>query len=142
MAEPTILNGLVGGLVATVVMTAVMMVAGDDSPPPTALLWSKYVGDHEPEEYMMQGVVIHFVYGVGAGAVLAAALTAVGVSPGLVTGLVAGAVYGFVMFLVGAVFWMNAVLGLDPGRKQAVMFLALHLIYGVVLGGWLGLGYL
>jgi hypothetical protein len=43
-----ILSGLVGGLVATIVMTIFMMGLGDDSPPPTAALWAKSVGDGGP----------------------------------------------------------------------------------------------
>lgn len=56
MAEITFINGLAGGIVATIVMTVFMMALGDDSPPPTALFWSQYVGDGGPEEYMMQGM--------------------------------------------------------------------------------------
>lgn len=67
----TILNGLVGGFVATLVMTGFMMTMGDDSPPPTALLWAKYVGDGEPDQYMMQGMALHLLYGTIAGGVFA-----------------------------------------------------------------------
>jgi hypothetical protein len=48
MTDVTLLNGLLGGVLATIVMTALMMALGDDSPPPTALFLSKYVGDGPP----------------------------------------------------------------------------------------------
>lgn len=130
---------MTGGLVATVVMTAVMMVAGDDSPPPTAALWSKYVAGGEPMEHKMPGMALHLLYGVVAGGALAVLLQASGVSVSgsPVTALAAGALYGFLLFVVGAAFWMKAVLGMDPERKQVAMFLLLHLVYGFVLGGWL-----
>jgi hypothetical protein len=56
----------VGGLVATVAMTAVMLALGDDSPPPTAALWAKFVGDEGPEAYRPQGMALHFLTVVGA----------------------------------------------------------------------------
>lgn len=57
----TIPGGLVGGFVATIVMTAFMMALGDDSPPPTALFWSTYVGNGPPDDYTMQGMILHLV---------------------------------------------------------------------------------
>lgn len=44
----SILSGLAGGLVATIVMTMLMMGLRDDSPPPTAALWAKHVGNAGP----------------------------------------------------------------------------------------------
>jgi hypothetical protein len=141
MAELTVVNGLVGGLVATIVMTVFMMVLGDDSPPPTALFWSKYVGSSEPDGYMMQGMVLHMIYGVGAGLVFVLAAPVIGLSIGsMTTAVLFGLAYGFLLFVGAAVFWMNVVLDLDPEMPMVAMFLLFHLIYGVVLGVWLQLG--
>jgi hypothetical protein len=141
MVEITLLGGLVGGLVATIVMTVFMMALGDDSPPPTALFWSKYVGDEGPESYMMQGMALHMFYGVVAGVVLVVALPVAGLGDTtLVTILGAGLAYGFVLFVGAAAFWMNVVLALDPEPKQVGAFMLFHLIYGAVLGGVLGAG--
>jgi hypothetical protein len=143
MADVTLLNGLVGGLVATIIMTILMMTLGDDSPPPPALFWSKYVGDGNPDEYMTQGMVLHMLYGIGAGVVLALVLPAVGFGTlALTTGLGVGLAYGIVLFVVAAVFWMKVVLDLDAEMGMVAMFLFFHLVYGVVLGGWLGAGVL
>lgn len=141
MVEVTLLNGLVGGLIATIVMTVFMMALGDDSPPPTALFWSKYVGSGEPEEYVMPGMALHLLYGLVAGAVLAVVLPAVGLADvGLTTLAGIGIAYGVVLFVGAAAFWMNVVLALEPERKEVGTFLLFHLVYGVVLGGVLGAG--
>lgn len=140
MVQTYIINGLIGGLLATIVMTAFMMALGDDSPPPTALFWSKYVGDDDPSAYMMQGMALHFLYGIGGGAVFGAALWATLAPVDLVVGLGAGLAYGIVLFVVAAVFWMNVVLGMDADPKAAGMFLFFHLVYGGILGAIVGFG--
>jgi len=143
MASLTVLNGLAGGLIATIVMTIFMMTLGDDSPPPTALFWSQYVGDGDPAEYMLQGMVLHVLYGIIAGAVFVLAVPAIGIGIGsMTTPLLFGLSYGFVLFVGAAVFWMNVVLDIDAEPKMVGMFLVFHLVYGVVLGAWLQLGVL
>lgn len=141
----SLLAGLVGGFVATIVMTALMMGLGDDSPPPTAVFWSKFVGDGPPEDYMMQGVVLHLGYGTGAGSVLAALspeyldLIAVMELTTLTGGVVNGLIYGFFLFVVAAVVVMNLILDMDAEPPEIATFLLFHLVYGAVLGGFLGL---
>jgi len=136
MVDPSVLDGLAGGLVATIVMTVFMMALGDDSPPPTAALWSKYVGGGPPEEYPMQGMVLHALYGVGAGVAFALAVPVVGVALTPATAVGLGLGYGVVLTVVGAVVWMNGVLGMDPEPKTIGLFLLFHLVYGGVLGLW------
>jgi hypothetical protein len=140
MADPTILNGLAGGLIATIVMTVFMLALGDDSPPPTAALWSKYVGDGPPEEYMPQGMALHMLYGIGAGAAFAVAFPFLGVSLTLATAVGLGLVYGIVLTVVGMVLWMRVVLAMEPEPKTMGLFFVFHLIYGGVLGAWLSVG--
>ena len=132
-----VITGAVAGLVATIVMTAFMMTIGDDSPPPTASLWSQYVGDAGPDAYMMQGMILHFLYGIGAGAVFTAGGDVLNLSFGadeMALTLVAAVVYGLVLMVVGAVFWMKIVLAMDPDRQTAMQFGLFHLVYGIVLG--------
>jgi len=139
----SLVNGLAGGLVATIVMSMFMMTLGDDSPPPTALFLSKYVGDGDPDEYMMPGMALHMSYGVIAGGVFAVGIAILGVSvASLGSGLLWGLAYGVLLFAGAAVFWMNIVLGLDADTKMIGMFLFFHLIYGAVFGGWVGFGIL
>lgn len=139
----TLLGGLVGGLVATIVMTAAMMTLGDGSPPPTAAFWATYVGGGSPDEYLMQGMVLHLGYGTGAGIAFAwlgvAGLIAYGSIDTLAGGLVNGIAYGIVLFVVAAVVWMRIVLRMDAEPRQVGMFLLFHLVYGVVLGAVLSI---
>lgn len=141
----TIIDGVAGGIVATIVMTAFMMALGDDSPPPPAVFWATYVGGGDPGEYMPQGMVLHLLYGTGAGAVygaIGAAGAFVFTPAGLVNGVLNGIVYALILFVVAAVFWMNVVLDMDAEHREAAMMGGFHLIYGVVLGAWVGLGVL
>lgn len=134
----TLVNGVVGGFVATVAMTILMIVMSDDSPPPTAQLWAKYFGDQPAENYIMQGMALHFLYGIVAGAVFAVGLPAIGLTPAtLLMAAVYGATYGLVLQVVGSGIWMMTILGMEPEKKQIVGFTVFHLVYGIVLGVWL-----
>lgn len=139
----TILSGLAGGLLATIVMTIFMMTLGDDSPPPTAALWAKYVGDGPADDYMMPGMVLHMLYGIGAGVAFVLLVPAVGFGLSeLIPAVAAGIVFALVLTVVGMVFWMKIVLSMDAEPKTMTMFGVFHLVYGVVLGGFVGAGIL
>lgn len=87
---------------------------------------------------MMQGMALHFIYGIMAGAVFSVGLPAIGLTPAtLLMAAVYGAVYGLVLQFVGSGLWMMTVLGMKPEKKQIVGFTVFHLVYGVVLGIWL-----
>jgi hypothetical protein len=134
----SIIAGLAGGLAATIVMTALMMVMGDGGPPPTARLVAKFAGG-EPEDHAMPGMVLHLVYGVVAGGVFAVGAPVVGVefeSIAVAVGL--GLLYGVVLMVGGMVFWMRTVIGVEPDRDTMVMFGTVHVVYGIVLGALLG----
>jgi hypothetical protein len=134
--------GLAGGLVATIVMTIVMMVLGDGGPPPTAALVAKFAGG-DPEDYAMPGMVLHLIYGILAGAVFAVGVPLIGLDLGSIAvaaGL--GLVYGIILMIVGMVVWMRMVIGMEPDRDMMMMFGAVHVVYGLVLGAFLGAGIL
>jgi hypothetical protein len=134
--------GLVGGFLATVGMTFVMMVMGDGGPPPTASLVAKFRGD-SPEDNAMAGMVLHLVYGVVAGVVFAVGVPSLGLGFGsLAVAVGLGVVYGIVLMIVGMVFWMRVVIGMAPDREMMVMFGTVHVVYGVILGAFLGAGIL
>lgn len=141
----TLIDGLAGGIVATIAMTAFMMALGDDSPPPTAAFYAKYIGDGTPDDYMPQGMFLHMMYGLGAGLAFAYLGTAdlfLFTPANLTNGVINGLVYGFVLFVGAAVFWMNVVLDMDPEPADIGLFLFFHLVYGGVLGAWVGAGVL
>lgn len=126
-------------------MTAFMLLLGDESPPPTAVFWAKYVGNSEPSAYVMQGRVLYVLSGIGAGLVcglLGAAGIVVGSLETIGGGVVNGLLSGVVLFVVAAGLWMNIVLDMDAGPKQTGMFPVFHLVYGAVLGAFVGAGIL
>jgi hypothetical protein len=135
-----LISGALGGLVATFVMTVVMLAVGDDSPPPTADLWSKYIGG-EPAENKLPAMLLHFFYGTVVASVLAAVLSITGLTNAIIN-FGSGVAYGVFLFIVGALFWIRLVLGMDPETKQTVMFLMVHFVYGAVLGAWLAADFL
>ncbi|MFB6227882.1 MAG: hypothetical protein ABEH88_04755 [Halobacteriales archaeon] len=138
----SVIAGLAGGLAATIVMTALMMVMGEGGPPPTAALVSKFAGG-EPEDYAMPGMVLHVIYGIVAGAVFAVGGPVVGVGfESIAVAVGVGLLYGVVLMIGGMAFWMRAVIGMDPDRDMMVMFGTVHVVYGLVLGAFLGTGIL
>ena len=70
---PSITAGLAGGLLATIVMTAVMMRLGDGGSPPTAALVEKFAGG-EPNDHATPVMILHTVYGVDLGGFLGAGI--------------------------------------------------------------------
>jgi hypothetical protein len=40
----------------------------------------------------------------------------------------------------GMVFWMRIVIGIEPDRQMMIVFGVVHVIYGVVLGAFIGAG--
>ena len=138
----SVIAGLAGGLVATIIMTILMMVLGQGGPPPTAGLVSKFAGG-EPEEYAMPGMVLHLIYGVVAGAVFAVGVPLVGLDFGSIAVAIGlGLVYGIVLMIGGMMFWMRMVIGMEPDREVMMTFGTVHVVYGVVLGAFLGAGIL
>jgi hypothetical protein len=136
----SVIAGLAGGVVATIVMTIAMMLMGDGGPPPTARLVATFAGG-DPEDYAMPGMALHMMYGVAGGAVFAVGVPLLGLDLGsiaLAIGL--GLVYGIVLMIGGMMFWMRGVIGMEPDRSMMTMFGTVHVIYGVVLGAFLGAG--
>lgn len=138
----SVIAGLAGGLVATIVMTILMMIMGDGGPPPTAGLIAKFA-DGEPEDYAMPGMVLHLIYGIIAGVVFAVGVPLLGLNFGsLAVAVGLGLVYGLILMIGGMVFWMRTVIGMEPDRDMMMMFGTVHVVYGVVLGAFLGAGIL
>ncbi|WP_049936454.1 hypothetical protein [Haloplanus natans] len=138
----SITAGLAGGLLATIVMTAVMMLLGDGGPPPTAALVAKFAGG-EPDDHAMPGMILHTVYGVVAGAVFALGVPLLGLSlDSVAIAADLGLVYGIVLMIGGMVFWMRLIIGMEPDRDMMMTFGTVHVVYGVVLGGLPGAGIL
>lgn len=136
----SVLAGVVGGIVATIVMTAFMMVLGDDGPPPTAQLVANFAGG-TAESYEKPGMILHLLYGLGAGVVFAVGVPLAGVElSSLLVAAGLGLAYGVVLTILGMVFWMRLVIGAEPDKEMMQMFVIVHVVYGLVLGGVVGSG--
>lgn len=136
----SVIAGLAGGVIATILMTIAMTAVGDGGPPPTARLVAKFAGG-DPEDHAMPGMALHLVYGIAAGAVFAVGVPLVGFSLGSVgVAIGLGLVYGIVLMIGGMMFWMRLVIGIEPDRDTMVAFGTAHVVYGVVLGAFLGAG--
>ncbi|MFB6219603.1 MAG: hypothetical protein ABEH77_10610 [Halobacteriaceae archaeon] len=137
MSGVTLPTGAVWGIAGAVAMVVVMQARGGEAPPPFAVFWAEFVGDGDPDAAMPQALVLHLVYAAGAGAVFAAVFSSFDLGlpiTGFAGGIVWGLVWAAVLFVVGAVGWVNGVLGMDPEREQVLTFALAHLAYGVSIG--------
>jgi hypothetical protein len=138
----SVIAGLAGGVVATIVMTIGMLILGDGEPPPTASLVATFAGG-TPEAHAIFGIVLHLFYRSVAGTVFAVGVSLVGLSLGSLTVTVGlGLVYGIFLMIGGILFCMCLVLGIEPHRDMLIVFGTVHVVYGVVLGAFLGTGVL
>lgn len=132
-------RGVIGGLVATVLMTLYRFPLFR-ALPPTAEFWAKYVGGGEPEEYFSEGLVLHFLYGAAAGGLFGAAfsrmrfrtergrrLGAIGLSLG----------YGVVLSVFGTRVVFKRLLDETLEPDEGTVFHVGHAIFGLTLGTWM-----
>ncbi|WP_331233417.1 DUF6789 family protein [Natronorarus salvus] len=136
----TIARGVQGGAVATFVMTAFRLPLLR-SLPPSANFWARYVGNGEPEDYPLIGLLLHAGYGIGAGAVfggLFSLLTAERSIEPEQRGLVWGAVFGMGLSAFGSQVMLKSLLDIELDPDELALFHAAHLVYGLALGAWVG----
>ena len=134
-----VLRGVVGGIIATAVMTLYRFPVFR-ALPPTAEFWATVVRDGEPEDYPVVAFVLHFMYGATAGGLfgylfstlqfrsererrLGATLLALG--------------YGLVLSVFGTRVLFRHVLNERLEPDEAFIFHVGHVIYGLTLGTWL-----
>lgn len=131
------LAGAVWGFVGAIAMVIVMGARGGDAPPPFAVYWSETVGDGNPANAMPQALVLHAIYAIVAGGLYVVifgnvdlGLTIAGFAGGVVWGLV----WAVVLMTIGAIFWVNMALDMDPDRPQVMTMGLAHLAYGLTVG--------
>lgn len=134
-------RGVAGGLIATALMTLYRFPMFR-AIPPTSEFWAMFVRGGEPEEYPVAGLVLHFMYGAGAGGVF-----------GVVFGLLdfenerdrrlgtifLSLVYGLVLSVFGSRVLLKRLLKEDLEPDEAAVFHIAHVIYGLTLGTWLSI---
>ena len=132
--------GVEGGAIATAVMT---LFRGPitDSLPPTAAFWATYVGTAGPEEYPVQALLLHVLYGMGAATVFAVPfeLRARGSDhQDERRGTFWATLYGLGLSVFGTRVVLGRLLGMDLDPDERWIFHVSHAIYGLTLGAWLG----
>lgn len=135
-----LLRGLQGGLVGTVVMTTFRLPLMR-SLPPSANFWAEFVGDGEPEDYPVIGLLLHLVYGVSAGVVFAGLFAFLDSERAIEPeqrGLMWGGVYGMGLSAFGSRVMLEALLDIRLDADELTLFHAGHLVYGITLGAWVG----
>ena len=122
--------GLVGGFVATVVMTLLMapMMRGG-GPTLMSMMGTKATGgDPASQQAMRAGMGAHFVYGTVMGVVFALGASFLMIVNPLVTGVL----FGLLLFIIAAVV-VTPLSGAKMGGPMVAAFFVVHLIYGAVL---------
>ena len=108
--------------------------------PPSAELWARYVVGGEPEQYSVEGFVLHLLHGgVGGG------LFGLGFS--LVDGrterrrrfsvVALGVVYSLTLSVFGSRVVFRRLLGTELAADERLVFHVGHVIYGLTLGAWM-----
>lgn len=133
-------NGAIGGLLATVVMTAYRMPV-TTSLPPTAEFWARYVAVDDGN-HPVAAVLLHLAYGSAAGSVFGVLYRAVGWNtvrdrireP---SGIAVGVLYGAVLSVVGTRLVLARLLSMDLDATETLVFHIGHVVFGLSLGSWI-----
>jgi hypothetical protein len=132
-------HGVTGGIVATAVMTVYRLPVFHGLPP-TSEFWAQYVGSEDADAYPLQGLVLHFAYGAGAGAVFGAVFALVEDRLPLsreVSGVLGGVAYSLLLSVFGSRLVFERLLDQELDGESALVFHLGHVIYGLALGTWL-----
>lgn len=132
-------RGVVGGLVATVLMTLYRFPTFR-ALPPTAEFWAMYVAGGEPEQYPVEGLVLHFLYGGVAGGLLGLAFSLVDVRTARTRRFTAVALavgYSLLLSVFGTRVVFRRLLGEELDDDERMVFHIGHVVYGLSLGTWL-----
>jgi hypothetical protein len=134
-----VLVGVVGGVIATTVMT-VYRLPISESLPPTAEFWAQYVGSGDAEAYPVVGLALHFMYGIAGGITFAVIAPGSGESDAHSQrkNVVFGTLYGLLLSVFGTRILLERVLGIDVESDYRLIFHVSHVIYGLTLGTWVG----
>ena len=135
-----VLRGIQAGFVATIIMTAFRLPILR-SLPPSANFWAQFVTGDDPEEHTFMGLVLHFVYGIQAGAIFGGLFALQDAERSIEPeqrGLVWGSIYGMVLSAFGSQFMLKELLDIRLEADELALFHAGHLVYGLSLGAWVG----
>lgn len=127
-----LVRGLIGGFLATSAMSVFIIMMQRRVPPPVDF-WASLVDENIHPRAV--GFALHTLYGSLAGALFVQLLEFMAVSSSRMFLLALG--YGLVLAVFGSLIWGRIRIGASVELNPLVKFTVLHLMYGVVLGGWL-----
>jgi hypothetical protein len=136
----SVVNGALGGTLATVVMTAYRMPVAS-SLPPTAEFWAQYVADGDADDHPIPALVLHLVYGAGAGSAFGVLFRPVdrrieSDEARETAGVVLGALYALTLSVFGERVVLGELLDVDLDGSESLVFHVGHLVFGLSLGSW------
>jgi uncharacterized membrane protein YagU involved in acid resistance len=135
-----LIRGLKGGLIATAVMSLYRWPIFR-ALPPTAEFWAQFVGGGEADQYFVQGLVLHFLYGASGGVIFGPVFAVLNCQTRLDRerlGLGIGLVYGLALSVFGHRIIFRHLLDRELEDDEVLVFHVGHAIYGVTLGTWFG----
>lgn len=133
------LRGIVGGFIATAVMTLYRFPVFR-ALPPTAEFWASVVSGGEPEQYPVLAIILHFLYGAGAGGLFGYLFSKLGFQSERerrVGATVLALFYGLALSVFGTKVIFRHLLDERLEPDEAIIFHVGHIIYGLTLGTWL-----
>ena len=133
------IRGIVGGLIATGLMTLYRFPLFR-ALPPTADFWATFVRGGEPEQYPIAGLLLHFLYGGVAGGVFGVGVSQIAFKSERNRRLGAiglSMVYGLALSVFGTQVILKRLLGMALEPDEGVVFHVAHVIYGLTLGTWM-----
>ncbi len=133
-------RGLQAGFVATLIMTAFRLPILR-SLPPSANFYAQYVSGGDPEDHPIAGLLLHFGYGIQAGALFGGLFALQDAERSIEPeqrGLLWGMVYGLALSAFGSQVMLKELLDIRLEADELALFHAGHLVYGLSLGAWVG----
>ena len=126
-----IASGVIAGLVATIVLSTMMIVKGKMGVMPELNIISMLAGMMGASAIV--GWLMHFMVGLGYGVAFSQIN---GLLPGnyIVKGIIIGILGWFVMMLMLMPMMGAGIFAMNMGMMAPVMTLVLHIIFGAVLG--------
>ena len=134
-----VLRGVVGGIIATAIMTLYRFPVFR-ALPPTAEFWASVVSGGKPEQYPVIAFFLHFVYGAGAGGVfgyLFSKLRFRSERERRLGATVLALCYGVALSVFGTRVIFRHILDERLEPDEAIIFHVGHVIYGLTLGTWM-----
>ncbi len=142
--HPVTVVALVGGGIGAFAMGIIMRQVSPDVEMPATQFWGRHIADDDPAKYRVQGQTWHVVYGAIMGSfqprIYRKILDVHGrIFAALPLSLLTGLAFGIAVMLLGVVFARAGLFDLDMNTESLTGFLALHVVYGLVLGFFVGL---